>query len=239
MILNIRGGLGTQVLEMIVGLEKARIKNEQVDEICINIGGAVVSTVKHDYISELFSIPVPVTISDGILKQNAWTLENFELLSEFNYFDPRHGLRLQKPIESKTATDIGNILFHVRGKDRQVASVNDYKTLIEIFNYCNTDKISMELLGDDLDLIKKVNSNQRCKVIGGVSPIEDWIECISATTLISAFSSFTIAAALFNSKQFVRLISRTESNGPYKGLEDKHWQCLNILVNKRKDWEWL
>jgi hypothetical protein len=73
MILDIRGGLGMQVLELIVGLTKARMKNEIIDEIRINTGGNVVPTVKHDYISELFTLPIPVTISDGVLKQNAWT----------------------------------------------------------------------------------------------------------------------------------------------------------------------
>ena len=84
MILDIRGGLGMQVLELIVGLTKARMKNEIIDEIRINTGGNVVSTVKHNYISKLFTLPIPVTISDGVLKQNAWTPENFELLADFS-----------------------------------------------------------------------------------------------------------------------------------------------------------
>jgi hypothetical protein len=235
MILDIRGGLGMQVLELIVGLTKARMKNEIIDEIRINTGGNVVSTVKHNYISELFTLPIPVTISDGVLKQNAWTPENFELLADFKYFEPSIGIRLKKDISLPTE----NVLFHIRGKDRQVSSVENYRKLIRYFHLCNDSKnpISLEIIGDDLDLIGQCNSDGLCKLVNGSTAAEDWMQCVKALILISSFSSFTIAASLFNPIQEVRYLSGDLATGPHR-VEKKYWDCLQILIDKKETWDW-
>jgi hypothetical protein len=235
MILDIRGGLGMQVLELIVGLTKARMKNEIIDEIRINTGGNVVPTVKHDYISELFTLPIPVTISDGVLKQNAWTPENFELLTDFKYFEPSIGIRLKKDISLPEET----VLFHVRGKDRQVSSIENYRKIIRYFYLCNDSKnpFSLELIGDDLDLISHCNSDGLCKIVTGTSAVEDWMKCVKPIILVSSFSSFTIAAGLFNPIQEVRYLHNELATGPHT-VDKKYWDCLQILIDKKETWDW-
>lgn len=237
MILNIRGGLGTQVLELLVGLAKARLKNEIVDEICINTGGNVVSTVKHNYISELFSISIPVTVSDGTLKQNAWTSENFELISDFQYFEPKHGLRLKPYIEKVVANPENDVIFHVRGKDRPVAHFEDYKLLINDYQQFADERVDIHLLGDDSDLVNKLCAVTKLTNISSDDPVLDWITCLSSSLLVGGFSSFSLSAALFKRHGYYSMLGKENCTGEH--LDQKYWDCVDVLMKKRERWTWV
>lgn len=235
MILNIRGGLGTQVLELMIGVAKAGVRNEIIDEIHINTGGNVVDTVRFDYISPLFSIPVPIIVTSNTLKQNVWTEEHFEMLAEFDPGAPRTLLKFNKPYKANVISKFfnkepDNSVIHVRGKDRQVASEWNYQILISrAIDFMN----NIEILGDDQALISRITCGYG-RHIRNVSsdPMSDFIRCIKSDVLLTSFSSFTIAAMMFDPKKHFRFLSKETVSGPHK-MEDKHYRCVDILMKKK------
>ncbi len=240
MILNIRGGLGTQVLELSIGLMKARKKNENVDEIVINAGGMVVPTVKYDYISELFSVPCPVLLSSGTLKQGVWTKENFNLLSSFDHtLLEDYGFKLKNEYK-KEYKQSG--CLHVRGKDRQVCSISDYQ--IVLMYLAQTYKtLPIKLITDDIELVSKIEPHVYNKNISfnekDLSPKRDWFEALNCDVLVGPFSSFSISAMLFDPAKKFHPMGISSSNGPIV-LDTIYYDCINLLLkNKFKNGSWL
>lgn len=237
MILDIRGGLGTQVLELMLGIAKAGVNNETIDEIRINVGGNVVDTVRYNYISDLFAIPVPITISQNVLKQNVWTEEHFELLCELELNNPRSIIKFNKQYKQSLIqrfffkNDPNNVLIHVRGKDRQVASEWNYQIMINrAIDYFKP----IQLVGDDQNLISRVKHGYGSHIENvSSSPTMDFVKCIESSVLISSFSSFTIAAMMFDPNKEFLFLSKETASGPYKELHDKHYRCVDILMRNK------
>ena len=59
MIGQIRGALGTQVMELLCLTAYARETGDPISEININVAGNIVSTAKVDYLSKLFVLDNP------------------------------------------------------------------------------------------------------------------------------------------------------------------------------------
>ena len=153
MILNVRGGLGMQVLETMVGYAKAIERNEYVEAIEISTGGDVVDPVKHNFLGSVINVAVPIGTTNSKLKQNAWTKENFELLV-------KHYDEVMKCFEVKTEKAFTGVLrvFHIRGKDRQIISENTYRELIEQFSRQDPHTHRFYVFSDDFDLAERVIS---------------------------------------------------------------------------------
>ena len=218
MILNIRGALGTQILELLVGLAK---HGSKITEIHVNTGGRVVETVKKEYISELFDINIPISIVQGTSKQNAWRVDNFILLTKIN---AQEILPLKKKPSETNET-----LIHVRGLDRQTASVDDYRKI------CQLESNNIAFIGDDKTLIEQI-SNQPY-VMGDV--YNDWLRCISCSQLYGSFSSFTVSAMLYDVNKQYSILSKENSNGPH-ALGKAEYNCINTLIkNKFTKAKWI
>jgi hypothetical protein len=247
MILNIRGALGTQILETLVGLSRAEVKGEIIDEIHINCGGDVVDTARVDYITKLFDLPIPVSITNGTLKQRAWSRENIELLASNC---PVHMLRPKKSDNAirslyKRLMIKKPHVFHVRGKDRQVVSNWQYEmTFNQILMETLKDTNSFpefRIVGDDPRLISLLTAGYHDANIVNASsdPISDWMQCYHANVLYSSFTSFTLSAALFHPEKPYRIIDQSKSTGPHS-VSDEYFQSIQYLMdNYFKDASWI
>ena len=211
MILNIRGALGTQILELLVGIAK---HGSQITEINVNTGGRVVETVKTEYITELFDIKIPVRTVPGKSKQNAWKVENFLLLSEITASELLP-LRIvpKKSIET---------LIHVRGLDRQTASVDDYRRMQ------TSESSEYNFIGDDANLIQKITGQPY--TMGDV--YNDWLRCVACNSLYTSFSSFTVSAMMYDPDKQFSVLSKENSNGPH-GLGKAEYNCINTLIKNK------
>lgn len=189
MILNVRGGLGMQVLETMVGYAKAIERNEYVEEIEISTGGNVVDPVKHNFLGSVINVAVPIGTTNSKLKQNAWTKENFKLLVK-HYDEVREKISIKD-----VNVPLPFTIFHVRGKDRQLVSAQNYLKILEGFDIRTND---FYLLSDDKDLAKKIKSQKSSLIKFSYTndPVRDWIMCTKAVYIFGAFSTFTLSAWL-------------------------------------------
>jgi hypothetical protein len=236
MILDIRGGLGTQVLELIYGLALAKLKGDIIDEVHVNVAGDVVEPAKCNYVNRIFVLPMPVRTVEGVGKQNVWTEEKFELLAET---DANSLLDFVFPDKLKKSK-VGLVL-HARGKDRDTASVEDYLHLI--YNCDFLDIMTIELVSDDYSLAEKIiNATPELAIIANITltsnptfrnylDIVDWQKLLTANALTGPFSSFTTSAMMFNPLNKFVTLSEGSSHGPIK-LATKHYNCMKILSKK-------
>jgi hypothetical protein len=225
MILNVRGGLGMQVLETMVGYAKAIERNEYVEAIEISTGGDVVDPVKHNFLGSVINVAVPIGTTNSKLKQNAWTKENFELLV-------KHYDEVMKCFEVKTEKAFTGVLrvFHIRGKDRQIISENTYRELIEQFS--RQDPHRFYVFSDDFDLAERVISELDYQPLMNTSLAlqaanQDWQSCVTAMEIMGPFSTFTLSAWLMNPKiHYTVLGPKYNDNMP---IAREYYEMLNIL----------
>lgn len=223
MIIDVRGALGNQVLELLVGLVKS--KDQKPTLIRINIGGKVVDTVKTDWLSSLFNLPCNVEISNGTSKQRAWSIPNFKSIANKELINSLEFIKPPVPNDLK--------LLHVRGNDRQTASLEDYLKLMTLAGK------DVKLIGDDQTLIKQIIDTSGFGKNISSTPQEDWHKCIGAKQIYTSFSSFTVSATLFDPLKKIVFLTKENSHGPAK-VHPKEYQCINALVqNYFTNSEWL
>jgi hypothetical protein len=215
MIINVRGALGNQVLELLVGMVKLKNRNLSPSLISINAGGKVVDTVKVNWLETIFNLPCQCVIEAKSAKQGAWTIPNFlsiankDLIESLEFITP--------PVKSNL------ILLHVRGKDRQTASLDDY---VKLMYKAGND---VKLIGDDQLLINQIISKAGFGENISGTPQEDWLKCIGAKKIFTSFSSFTVSATLFDPSKKIFFLTKENSHGPAK-VHPKEYQCINALI---------
>ena len=225
MIIDVRGALGNQVLELLVGLARAKNLNKTPTIIRVNTGGRVVETVKVDWLSTLFNLPYPVELSAGSAKQRAWTTDNFKLIANQDLVNSI--LLLNTPNKNNLT------LLHVRGKDRQTASLEDYIKLAKRAGP------QVKLIGDDQKLINNIIKSVGFGENISRTPQEDWYTCIGASHIYTSFSSFTVSAALFDPSKRMSFLTKQNSNGP-ASVGAKEYTCIGVLSNSYfKNAEWI
>ena len=220
MILNVRGGLGMQVLETMVGYAKAIERNENVEAIEISTGGNVVDTVKHNFLESVIESNLSIRVTNSTLKQNAWSRENFKLLVK-HYDEVRNKISVKD-----VNVPLSFTIFHVRGKDRQLVSAENYLKILEVFDICSNDFF---LLSDDYELAKKIKS-QRSSLItfsNSNDPVRDWIMCTKTKSLFGAFSTFTLSAWLMNPEIYYTILGPKYNDK--MSLAREYYEMLNIL----------
>lgn len=173
MILNIRGALGTQVIELLAGYARAIETNDTVDEIVANLGGDIVPTAKVNYIPGLFVTDAPVGSSMGTHKQRAWNIKDFKLILKH-----REEIFKRIHVRKQDVACLDKIL-HVRVGDRQLISDDQYDTY----------------WSKNIDLTQVGNSNH-LKVRN--DPATDWRLILNAKEVHCSISSFPISTFLVN-----------------------------------------
>lgn len=215
MIIDVRGALGNQVLELLVGLSKLKARNQKPSVIKINTGGNVVETVKVNWLETIFSLPCESRIVTSSAKQRAWSVTNFKNIGNKELTDSL--VFLSSPQKNNLT------LLHVRGKDRQTASVEDY---LRMMNLAGTE---VKLIGDDQKLINNIIELAGFGENISGTPQEDWLKCIGAKKLFTSFSSFTVSATLFDPNKKIYFLTKENSHGPAK-VHPKEYECIDALV---------
>ena len=120
MIYNIRGALGTQVLETAYCVLVGLIRSNTLTAVAINTANSTVAN--HNYVSRLLQVPVPVKLVQATNKQAVW--KEGRLLDVFLHAkETRLPLRVAPiPVQS---------LVHMRTGDRFPVSIAAYQPYLQ------------------------------------------------------------------------------------------------------------
>lgn len=203
MIINVRGALGTQVVETLYGMTEALRLDERVEEIHINTGGNIADHVKVDYISELFDFGVPIKLVDGYEKQDAWNYKAIKQIMDNVVFCRS----FQKFMfdERQTAP-----ILHYRSRDRQLISPETYSKI-----YCSDYRYVM--IGDDP------------KHCSGGTPVEDWNLILNSADVTCSFTTFVFSTLIFDPYKEVSVFPQSMEDGTHT-LETRHYDTVEQLM---------
>ena len=212
MNLNIRGSLGTQVMEYLYGIALSITSNEPITKIQINVRDTADHS-KIDYLSQIFELDVPVEFVDDRNKMHSFRLENVQ-------FIVKHLDAIRDKLVYK---DVGPFvkqtnLLHYRNGDRQCLPDNYYKAIWQ------THALLYNIIGNDDVRINQIFGRYSSALNLGNGPIKDWQTARHARLIVGGFSMFTISAFLLGSP---RLCIYIDKENPV--INDSDRQTLNYL----------
>tara|TARA_X000000950_G_scaffold73686_1_gene91789 strand:+ start:2954 stop:3634 length:681 start_codon:yes stop_codon:yes gene_type:complete len=226
MIINIRGALGTQIFEYIHGLTVAKSKNQTVEEVHINVSGAIVETAKVDWISSIIEMPYPVRAVESSSKQGVWSNPvNFSNIINSKVIDDL--VCKINPIKSDDE------ILHIRGKDRKIASIDDYVSLMDMIGS------DVKLLGDDNILIEEIIRKAGFGKNISKDELTDWSRLMGCKKIYCAFTNYPLSALIFSPDTEINMLSRDHSNG-YVTIDEEVYSCVDVFFKEYlKNGRWI
>lgn len=225
--LHVRGLMGVQILQVAVALSKE--SNEDDTVICIN-------NEKTDHHSEqqlsnqlyhVFDAKCRVIDIDSKQKTPYWVdgaatsiFENRENI--FKFLVPRGEMIDNIFPGSKDA-------IHIRGKDKNVASIESCKKLLEIAG-SNT-----VIYTDDKEKVKQISETH--EVGKNEQDIDDWIDMYNSPIIYAAPSAFIMSMLVFNPDKKMVFMNEemcdgeyTASAGDFLFLREAMKFCKNVSI---------
>ena len=228
--LNIRGGLGVQVFEYLVGL--ARVPEGQdplkyYDKVCVNIGGgdSIIDHSRTMWLDQVFDIDVPVKAVNGIAKQRAWLTFNFQQIVDKDVIQLT---KLKRKVEKNDFK-----ILHIRGRDRSLVSVDQYTKLAEKIGpevkFLTNEPTIVEDIIDTLGYGEDISSDS----------VNDWYTCVGAKEIHGGLSGFTITAMLYDPLKPYHIFSKENSQGRHE-VADELYDSLEVFKKHYfKNMEWI
>jgi hypothetical protein len=226
MNLNVRGSLGTQVMEYLCGLAQL-IEHDKCPNSLSKITINTANTVDHskvDYLSRIFNLDIPVVFVDDSKKFGAFDAYSLENLivhrKEINEY-----IKFKNPRPHNEAQNI----IHYRNGDRQCLSDVYYQKIFKIIEGENSEPITV--IGNDKERMKTIFP-ESAKIISGdpnlpLTAVLDWTTIRQAAKVTGGFSAFTISAALLSTYSFSRFNIYVDKANP--GISSKDLEALNFF----------
>jgi hypothetical protein len=211
MRVHVRGQLGTQLLQAFVGI--SRLQPDETPTIVVNSGGGV-SGAK---LSQLHWVTDPLCEiredHEGTRKTPYWHSG-----AGRTAFRNRESVIRWLPLldREQTKYDKKRVIVHVRGGDKNIATVESYVRLIELAKSQNP-RAEVIAMGDDDSLLDTLE--QHVKVIRGEAK-DDWFELLWAHRVYCGPSSFVGSTLLYDVKKKVSVMGLSWCNGTYNSIED-------------------
>lgn len=189
MILNVRGSLGTQVMEYLVGLAQLQITGHELEEIHINTKDTADHS-KVDYLSQIFDLGVPVQFVDDTKKVGCFKLENLKQI-----FLHKEAVFQQLKFRNMHAARCDTVI-HYRNGDRQCLSDDLYREIVKRYAYENYFSV-----GNDYKAMCSIF--QKDGIINhlaslGLPAVLDWNSLRHSNHVIGGFSMFSISAHILS-----------------------------------------
>ena len=214
---NVRGGVGTQIISVMMAYAIAHEYNEKVEKIFFNVGNY----------SNPLTKDINIWFLDDIITYKSPHIFGFSKPPEIipvigqNKIDisaPRHIKTLARHInvvrkQLKTKMFIQNrrTVLHMRGLDRAIVPKYVYDKIRDIEN-------PGLVLSDD-DRLTKTTGNDA---------VSDWKQILCSRRVIGGYSNYTISSALLNPKQSLEIIGREHSLGKGGHMV---WKVVDRLVD--------
>lgn len=198
MIADIRGGLGTQLLELMGCYALAIEKGETITQIRINCGGESndgAGNVLKDYVSEMFrTLLAPVVVTRG--GQKLGVLKDDSALPLIL----KHHERVLSALGPLMAAAIIPTIpvLHVRRGDYQWVPLETYIDYARAHDVCLIGNIAE-------DTVRVPGRN-----ISSGDPVKDWLAGFCAPEIIGTASTFILSMLFFDPKMHVAMFSNQE-----------------------------
>ena len=226
MIINIRGALGTQIFEYIHGLTVAKSKNQTVKEVHINVSGAIVETAKVDWISSIIEMPYPVRAVESSGKQGVWS-------NPVNFTNIINSKVMEDLVCKINPIKSDDEILHIRGKDRKIASIDDYVSLMDMIGD------NVKLLGDDNILIEEIIRKAGFGKNISKDELTDWARLMGCKKIYCAFTNYPLSALIFSPDTEINMLSRDHSNG-YVTIDEEVYSCVDVFFKEYlKNGRWI
>jgi hypothetical protein len=107
-------------------------------------------------------------------------------------------------------------VVHVRGGDKDIASIDTYRKLVELAKQKNP-RAEIVIIGDDDNVLDKLQD--LATVVTG-EPEADWFRVLDANHVYCGPSAFVGSTLLYDTKKKVSVMGKNWCDGSYHALED-------------------
>ena len=230
---QIRGGLGTQLLNLMAAYGDAFAKDKDIEKIVLNFFNYPdgLREVNIDFISKTIEHHLKVETKSGTEKFAIFDKGRIE-----NVKKHIHKIRRAMPIKLNDIKPISETILHVRQLDRPLVSVNTYIDII-------VDKDSLEpwiIIGDDMKTLQNIIDSSESFV--NHSPydndsVREWFMLCKSRLVVGGFSSYVLSAALLNPGLEYKMIKKGKCNDEH--LTGYDWKCLDLFVELFDNINWM
>ena len=230
---QIRGGLGTQLLNLMAAYGDAFEKGKDIEKIVLNFFNYPdgLREVNIDFISKTIEHHLKVETKSGTEKFAIFDKGRIENVKKYI-----HKIRRAMPIKLNDMKPIAETILHVRQLDRPLVSVNTYIDII-------VDKDTLEpwiIIGDDMKTLQNIIDSSESFV--NHSPydndsVREWFMLCKSRLVVGGFSSYVLSAALLNPGLEYKMIKKGKCNEEH--LTGYDWKCLDLFVELFDNINWI
>ena len=230
---QIRGGLGTQLLNLMAAYGDAFEKGKDIEKIVLNFFNYPdgLREVNIDFISKTIEHYLKVETKSGTDKFAIFNKDRIENVKK--HIDK---IRRVMPIKLNDMKPIAETILHVRQLDRPLVSVNTYIDII-------VDKDGLEpwiIIGDDMKTLQNIIDSSESFV--NHSPynndsVREWFMLCKSRLVVGGFSSYVLSAALLNPGLEYKMIRKGKCNEEH--LTGYDWKCLDLFVELFDNINWM
>ena len=230
---QIRGGLGTQLLNLMAAYGDAFEKGKDIEKIVLNFFNYPdgLREVNIDFISKTIEHHLKVETKSGTNKFAIFNKGRIENVKKYI-----HKIRRAMPIKLNDIKPISETILHVRQLDRPLVSVNTYIDII-------VDKDGLEpwiIIGDDMKTLQNIIDSSESFV--NHSPydndsVREWFMLCKSRLVVGGFSSYVLSAALLNPGLEYKMIKKGKCNDEH--LTSYDWKCLDLFVELFDNINWM
>ena len=230
---QIRGGLGTQLLNLMAAYGDAFEKGKDIEKIVLNFFNYPdgLREVNIDFISKTIEHHLKVETKSGTDKFAIFNKDRIE-----NVKKHIHKIRISMPVKLNDMKPIAETILHVRQLDRPLVSVNTYIDII-------VDKDGLEpwiIIGDDMKTLQNIIDSSESFV--NHSPydndsVREWFMLCKSRLVVGGFSSYVLSAALLNPGLEYKMIKKGKCNEEH--LTGYDWKCLDLFVELFDNINWI
>ena len=230
---QIRGGLGTQLLNLMAAYGDAFEKGKDIEKIVLNFFNYPdgLREVNIDFISKTIEHYLKVETKSGTDKFAIFNKDRIENVKK--HIDK---LRRVMPIKLNDMKPIAETILHVRQLDRPLVSINTYIDII-------VDKDGLEpwiIIGDDMKTLQNIIDSSESFV--NHSPydndsVREWFMLCKSRLVVGGFSSYVLSAALLNPGLEYKMIKKGKCNEEH--LTGYDWKCLDLFVELFDNINWM
>jgi len=245
---NVRGGIGTQIMQFLAAYSTNwTYENKKISEIVLNWGNYPNwmynkeqqgnHLVDVNYLARVFHSNTLPTISNtiGTGKTNFFDMQTAEhmiknrdrLIRSFPIFAPlSRGYGYKLPHQEKMYKNINkSLIMHTRTKDRQTLELEEYVAMWKIHF---SGEMKKYIIGDDESFMKKI-APENFTGNDPNDPSKDFLTIAHGkeNVVISGFTTFTLAAAFLNEDSFFKIIrGKDEFAG---GINNIDWEVMDYF----------
>ena len=230
---QIRGGLGTQLLNLMAAYSDAYEQGKDIDKVVLNFHNYPkgLREINIDFISKTIDHNLKIESVSGIKKFDIFNRDRVLKVSKHI-----EKIRAAMPVKVNDVEPKSETILHVRQLDRPLVDLDTYS---DIF-YGIEDLQPWIVIGDDMKALQSLIDNTAANV--NHSPydndsVKEWFMVCKARLVIGGFSSYVLSAALLNPTLNYKMIERDMCVQHH--LSEEVWKCLDLFVELFDNINWV